>query len=223
MQGEVLRLGGTAASQVPAVGPDSAPGMSGWASAASAIYAVRRMPTPVLLRIDVVGTGSVLLDPRVAGYGGGVPIESLPAEPTAIRVETHPVDGAESEVTEDQAEFDGLMWFIGQHAFGDARATWLWPNDRYKITRWPGVTRIALGLDEIRLFAALATTHLSLEELAAAASVDERHAQRALNALSLMGVLETSSSAPPPTPRAPETARGATRGLFGRLRARLGI
>lgn len=208
----------------PVPAPPVEPAIAGWASAATAIHAVRRMPVPVLLRIDVVGTGSLLIDPRTTTYGGGLPVDALPREPAAVHIETRPVDAGTAGFDTPTGDLDALLWSIGERSFGDRPASWLWANDRYRLVRWPGITQIRIGLDDIRIFAALAATHLAVPELAAAANVELGQAQRVVNALSLMGYLETSSSAPPPTPRSPATAEEtAARGLFGRLRRRLGI
>ena len=185
-----------------------------------AIHAVRRMPTPVLLRIDVVGVGSIMIDPRQEGYAG-VAADVLPVHPSAVRVETHP---AEALPTADEAphDLDAALWFIGANAFDTARASWLWPGDRYRLTRWPRVTRLDIDIEMLKMFAALGTTMISVEELAEAAEVPVAQAQRAINALSLMGLLESSSAAPPPAPpRA--SRRPEAHGLFGRLRRSLGF
>ena len=211
----------TPTSRVPAM---PAPQAGGWASAAMAIHAIRRMPTPVLLRVDIVGVGTIHLDPRTEGYVG-VAAELLPEHPIAVSVETHPVDNAASASDTFDGDLDAVLWFIGEHAFGDERASWLWPGDRYQLTRWPRVTLLALDIDAIKMFAALGAAAITLDELVGAAEVSRERAQRALNALSLMGLLESSTAAPtpPPPPATAPTNPPAASGLFARLRRSLGL
>lgn len=228
---------------LPRVAPTPAPAAGGWASTAMAIHAVRRMPSPVLLRIDVVGAGSLLIDPRIDGYTG-LAAESLPIHPTAVHVETHPIAQAAPPSTAPRGDLDAVLWHIGEHAFGEERATWLWEGDRYRLTRWPRVTRLTVDLDSIKMFAALGAASITVEELSVAADVTREQAQRTINALSLMGIV-TSKTAAPPTPRAePQPSAGApeiggstrataqgrhsaepssTNGLFSRLRRKLGL
>ena len=208
----------SATNELPHVLPSDAPHAEGWGAAAMAIHAIRRMPVPVLLRIDLIGTGAITIDPRVPGYGGGLQIIQLADHPRAVVVETHAATEAPTTQTGD---LEGLLWFIGERAFGEQPATWLWPGDRFRLTRWPSVAQIAIGLDEIRIFAALGAAHLNAAELANAAQVAPGKAQRAINALSLMGLLDNASSAPPPTPMPPRSTPAS--GLFGRLRQRLGL
>ena len=200
---------------------EPAPDPGGWASAAMAIHAIRRMPTPVLLRIDVVGVGSIMIDPRREGYTG-LPVELLPARPSVVRVETHPADASTAPPDQPQQDLEAVLWFIGINAFDGERASWLWPGDRYHLTRWPRVTRIAIEADTLTMFAALGSTTVTADELADVAEAPLEHAQRTINALSLMGLLDASSTTPPPVP--PRAAqRAEVRGLFGRLRESLGF
>jgi len=182
-----------------------------------AIHSVRRMPSPVLLRLDIVGFGPITIDPRSGTYLG-VEVAALPAMPDALSIETHPAPAAPAETGSGNA-LDGLLWFIGTHAFGSERATWLWPGDRYRLVRWPRLVAIPDAHDEVPVLAALGAAALNAAELAEAADITPERAQRTINALSLMGLLESESAAPPPTPRPPTAATG---GLFGRLRKRLG-
>ena len=240
----------TAASAPPrasaAPSPSLAPQLSGWASAATAIHAVRRMPDPVVLRIDVVGVGPIVIDPRVDGYSG-IPPADLPATPAAVRIATHPAETT-PPVLGPLGDLDAALWHIGELAFGDERATWLWPADRYGLIRWPRITRLAVELDAIKMFAALGAAMITVDELAAAAEVPLSRAQRTINALSLMGLLTTATAAPPAprrdatlvdpatasepphqrTSSKPAAARHAhekrtAHGLFSRLRKSLGM
>lgn len=194
------------------------PSTAGWSGAAMAIHAVRRMPTPVLLRVDVVGAGTIAIDPRRHAYTGDLDLERLPEHPEAVLVETHPADG---EVAVDGVgrDLDGLLWRIGVAAFDDRPASWRWPGDRYRMLRWPNVAEIGATPDDLRVFAMLAVTAATPAEIAETTGVGIGRAERILNALGLIGIVEAGQSAPH-QPAAPVPAR---RGLLQRLRERLGI
>jgi hypothetical protein len=182
-----------------------------------AVHAVRRMPNPVLLRLDIVGAGSVTIDTARTEYAGDLVLTSALAVPECVVIATHPATGIPLPGARD---LDPLLWFVGLNAFDDRPASWLWPDDRYRLVRWPNL--LDAGTADIRMFAALANAHLSPAELASVAGTDGAAARRVINALTLMGVLDTSSHVPPPQPAA-TTTKTTTTGLFGRLRRRLGL
>lgn len=183
-----------------------------------AIHAVQGMPTPVLLRLDVVGVGLITIDARHHAYAGDIVPATFPAHPAAVLLETRAAPPGDSPVLGHARDLDGLLWMIGAHAFGEQPATWLWPEDRYRLSRWPNLGSVAVGMDEVRMFGMLANVFATPAELAAAVGCALGTAQRAINALSLMGILRTSAAASPPEP-----APMVHRGLFQRLRDRLGI
>lgn len=210
---------GGASVAPPAV--QTVPTTAGWASAAMAVHAVRRMPDPVLLRLDVIGSGSVTIDPRFHAWAGEFALADFPVDPPAVVIETRPAPPDGRPVFDLPGDdLDGLLWRIGTAAFGDAPATWRWPDDRYHLTRWPSLAQLPITVDEVRMLAMLANAFASPAELADAAGCELAAAERVVNGLSLIGILETSSAAPPPQPAPP---RHATRGLLRRLRDRLGI
>lgn len=200
-------------------GIQATPSTDGWSGAAMAIHAVRRMSTPVLLRIDVVGAGTIAIDPRRHAYSGDLDLARLPEHPTAVVVETHPADHGDAGVDGPGRDLDGLLWRIGTVAFDDRPASWRWPGDRYRMLRWPNLGEIGAGPDDLRALAMLATTAATPEEVAAATGADRGRVERIVNALGLIGIVDSGSAAPP-QPSAPVVQR---RGLFQRLRDRLGF
>ncbi|MEO5535948.1 MAG: hypothetical protein ABIR17_12555 [Pseudolysinimonas sp.] len=207
-------------AQPPVVRQQPLPSTAGWASAAVAIHSVRRIPTPVLLRLDVVGHGSLSIDFRHHAYAWDVPLDHFPEAPAAVLVETHPTtEDAPPPFALPGRDLDGLLWLIGRHAFIDEPASWLWADDRYRLTRWPNLAQLPITLDEVRMTAMLGNADATPAELAAAGGVTEAAAQRVVNAFSLMGILRASAVAPAPVAE-PQVQ---VSGLFARLKARLGL
>lgn len=198
--------------------PQSLPTVMGWASAAVAIHSVRRIPTPVLLRLDVVGFGSLLVDFRHHAFEWETPLERFPEDPGAVLVETHPTTpDAPAPFALPGRDLDGLLWLIGQHAFPTRPATWLWNDDRYRLRRWPNLAELPISLEQVRMTAMLGNAAATPAELAAAVGVPLEVAQRLVNAYSLMGILRSAPAEAAPVAQAPPV-----RGLFSRLRTRLG-
>jgi hypothetical protein len=110
---------------------------------------------------------------------------------------------------------------MGINSFGGGAAFWLAPGERYRLTRWPNLTRHSHNMSHVKMIAVLGNANASTAELAAFAGVEESEAQRLINALSLMGIVSRSSEAPAAT-MAPQTAAVKRQSLFGRLRKRLG-
>lgn len=198
--------------------PQSLPTVIGWASAATAIHSVRRIPTPVLLRLDVVGHGSIAVDFRHHAFHWETPLERFPEDPGAVLVETHPTTAdAPAPFDLPGRDLDGLLWLVGQHAFRDRAASWLWGDDRYRLTRWPNLAELPISLEQVRMTAMLGNVAATPAELADAVGVPVGEAQRLINAYSLMGILRSA-----PAEAAPVAQPTPVRGLLGRLRQRLG-
>jgi hypothetical protein len=137
-------------------------------------------------------------------------------------VETEPTD-LEAALLFDMPgqNLDGLLWLIGINSFNGGRASWLAPDGRYKLSRWPNLTQHAHTMRQMHMMAILGNAYLSAVELADMAGVDESEAQRLINALSLMRILEHSIEVPAAVVAEPETTKRES--LFTRLRAKLGL
>jgi hypothetical protein len=195
------------------------PTVMGWASAAVAIQSVRRIPTPVLLRLDVVGFGSLTVDFRHHAYEWDTPLESFPEEPTAVLIETHPTTpDAPAPFALPAQDLDGLLWLIGKHAFPARAATWLWEGDRYRLGRRPDLGDVPLTLEEVRMTAILTNAAVTPAELADAVGAPVEVAQRLVNAYSLMGILRAEPAEGAPVAHLPAAP---SRGILERLRTGL--
>ncbi len=195
----------------------------GWAAAATAVHAVRLVAAPVVLELSVAGHADILIDVRYRAFHWDIPLDRFPVDADAVIVHTEPLDPDAPPLFElPGRDLDGLLWTMGLHAFGEDPAGWMRHGDRHRLARWPNFTELAHTPEQLRMTAMLGNAFLTAGELAAAAGTGTGEAQRLLNALGLMDGLRSSAGdvAPPPTMRPGRGAQG--RGLFARLRERLG-
>jgi hypothetical protein len=194
----------------------------GWTHAAMAVYSVLRLNTPVNLKMLIEMHGPLLIDFRHHAFSWSTPLEQFPIDAVHTGLETEPTGADAPPYFElPGQDLDGLLWEMGINSFGGGAAYWLPPDERYKLTRWPNLTRHAHNLSQMKMLAALGNTYASTSELATLAGVEVSDAQRLINALSLMRILSRSSVAPAAdVPK--ETAAAKRQSLFTRLRKRLG-
>jgi hypothetical protein len=194
----------------------------GWTHAAMAVYSVLRLNTPVNLTMHIEMHGPVLIDFRHHAFSWSTPLEQFPVDAVHTGLETEPTSADAPPIFElPGQDLDGLLWEMGINSFGGAAAYWLPPDERYKLTRWPNLTRHAHNVSQTKMIAVLGNTYATTTELAALAGVEHSDAQRLVNALSLMRILSRSAVAPA-APVIKETAAAKRQSLFSRLRTRLG-
>lgn len=200
----------------------SFPRMVGWSHAAIAVDSVLRFATPLLLRFDFESQGPLIIDFRYHAFTWSTPLDEFPVDAVQIGLATEPLDPQGAPVLDESAQnLDGLLWLMGINAFDGAPAFWLTPDGRYKLTRWPNLTKHSHTMRQMHMMAMLGNTYANASELAAQAGVEEPEAQRLINALSLMRVLKHSVETAAPVVAEEPTAEKRP-SLFGRLRARLG-
>lgn len=194
----------------------------GWTQAAIAVNSVLQLSIPMFLKMELDAHGPLLIDFRYHAFAWSTPLSEFPANAILMGLETEPTD-LEAALLFDMPgqNLDGLLWLIGINSFNGARASWLAPDGRYKLTRWPNLTQHAHTMRQMHMMAILGNAYLSAAELAAMAGVDESEAQKLINALSLMRILEHSEEAPAAVVAEPEESRRES--LFTRLRAKLGL
>ena len=209
-------------AETPAQAAPDYPVTLGWTQAVMAVHSVMALNTPVNLRMDIEMHGPLLIDFRHHAFAWSTPLEYFPVDAVHTRLNTEPTSADAPPFFElPGQDLDGLLWQMGLNAFGGDAAFWLSPGERYRLSRWPNLTRHSHNMTHVRMIAVLGNAHATTAELAAFAGVDESEAQRLINALSLMRVL-TSSAAAPAATMAPQTAAAKRQSLFGRLRKRLG-
>ena len=197
----------------------------GWSSAAIAVHSILSISTPMFLRLRVDGHPSLLVDFRHHAYDWATPAEYFPADPASVMVETEPTtDSAPALFLLPGRNLDSLLWMMGLNSFGDVSASWLRPGDRYRLIRWPNLSQLRHTVAQMHMTAMLGNAALTPVELASVAGVPLADAQRLINALSLMGILEATPAAEAPAPLSARAVQSApAHGLFARLRARLGF
>jgi hypothetical protein len=194
----------------------------GWTQAVLAVNSVLSLKTPVHLKMNIELHGPLLIDFRHHAFSWSTPLEIFPVDAVHTGLETVPTTADAPPYFElPGQDLDGLLWEMGINSFDGAPAFWLTPDERYRLTRWPNLTRHSHTMNHVRMIAVLGNAYASAAELAAFAGVPLADAQRLINALSLMGIL-TRSSEVPAAPVVPETAAAKRQSLFGRLRKRLG-
>jgi hypothetical protein len=217
--------------------PEGFPISVGWTPAAIAVNSSLHLSAPVHLRMTIDGHAPLLIDFGRNAFSWSTPLEQFPVDAVHTGLETIPVaPGDPPFFAPPGQDLDGLLWLIGLNAFAGARAFWLPAGERYRLVRWPNLTRHAHTMVQMQMLAALANAHAGTAELAALVGADESEARRLVNALSLMRILSRSAApaveeaAAPTAPTATEAEAETTEtaddrrrpGLFARLRRRLG-
>ena len=197
---------------------------AGWTSAAIAVHSILQIPVPMFLRLQPEGYGPIVIDFRHHAFAWGTSLANFPSAPTTVYVETEPTTNEEPPLfLLPGTDLDRLLWVMGLHSFQDARAFWLRPGDSFRLLRWPDLAGLEHTVDQMQMIALLGNVALSVDDLAVTAGVPIAQAQRLINALSLMGVLESAVEARIASRAQPAAATSTPRGLFSRLRAKLGI
>lgn len=193
----------------------------GWTQAAVAVNSILQLSLPMLLKMEIEGHDPLYVDFRYHAFSWSTPLENFPVDAVHTGLATEPTDLDSPPLFELPGQnLDGLLWQIGINSFGGATASWLPPGGRFKLSRWPNLTKHAHTIRQMHMMAMLGNAHVSAGELAAFAGVDESEAQRLINALSLMRIV--SHSVDTPAPEVVEAVAVQPSGLFARLRARLG-
>jgi len=194
----------------------------GWTHAAMAVYSVLRLNTPVNLKMLIEMHGPLLIDFRHHAFSWSTPLELFPVDAVHTGIETEPTSADAPPYFElPGQDLDGLLWQMGINSFGGGPAYWLPAGERYRLIRWPNLTRHAHDMSQMKMMAVLGNTYVTTAELATLAGVEDADAQRLINALSLMRILSRSAVAEA-APVAKETAAAKRQSLFARLRKRLG-
>ncbi len=201
--------------------PSEQPMAVGWTQSAIALNSILQLKTPMFLKLELQSHGPVLIDFRYHAFSWSTPLEEFPVDAVHTGIETQPADLSMPALFQLPGQnLDGLLWVVGTNSFDGAPASWLAPNERYKLSRWPNLTQHSHSMSQMHMMAMLGNAYLSTDELADLAGVEKSEAQRLINALSLMRILVYSAEEPAAVIVAPPAATRES--LFSRLRARLG-
>jgi hypothetical protein len=148
-------------------------------------------------------------------------VEEFPRSVTVLRARIEDPLDALTMARLPWRDAEPLLWSIGLAAFPTGSAGWLHNGHRYRLTRWPNLAILPHTSNQMRMVALLANAAMTSEELARVAKVDEVEAKTLITALSLIGLLAEQPVEATSAPVVRE--RDESRGLFRRLRDRLGI
>ncbi len=194
---------------------------AGWGRATVSMHEQFNSSTPSIARLFVDVFDPVVIDFRTRQFSWTTSLSQFPANATDVSIEVTVVDPeAPSPIEGPGSDLKSLLWILGANAFGDEPAPWLGAKERYRLRQWPNLARHFHNMHQLHMIAILGNAHFSVAELADAARVTLPEAQRIINSLSLMNLLDTSTASAK-KPAVP-TAKPEGRGLFARLRARLG-
>jgi hypothetical protein len=170
----------------------------------------------------IEGHEPLLIDFRHHAFSWSTPLQQFPINAVHTGLETVPTGPDAPPFFELPGQnLDGLLWEMGINSFDGKPAAWMAPDNRYHLTRWPNLTHHTHDLSQVQMIAVLGNGYASAAELAAFAGVPLEKAQRLINALSLMRILNRSAEAPAPAV-APPTAAEKRESLFARLRKKIG-
>lgn len=183
----------TAFASGPAALPAGpADAVQGWSGAALTINSMRSAGVPTVLDIEIAGHPPLVIDMRHNVFSWQLGLDRFPHEPSAVSVSVRIVDvAAPAPFADGGAPLDGLLWNMGFAAFPDTSAPWLREGDAYRMRRWPDLSGFEPDTDPVRQAAMLSNGVFTLEQLASFTGRSLEPTRSLLNALSLMGVLET--------------------------------
>jgi len=190
-----------------------------WAEVAAKVYDALQTEAAVVITVVLGQRDMLQIDIARYSFEWSTPLDQFPREASGFTVATNPA----ADFSATPKNLDGLLWTLGNNAFGGTPAPWLADGNRVRLSRWPNMPRHMHTMQQMYMIAALGNSYFTAGELAAAAKAPEPSAQDLVNALSLMQLLKFSAEAPAIViaPSGPQH-RQPTQSLFARLRARLG-
>ena len=204
----------------PSASLPTATGASEWASVAAALNQASAATDEPIVIVRIPGAAPLVVDVAERCYWWDGGLSALPLDPGPLGIDELP--RALAPVPDIAGnDLDPLLWLIGKIAFRSALPEWLDAGDRHRLRRWPNMPALDHSADELRMMTFLSHASLNVAELAATADVRDADARALVGACSLMGVLRTVPGAVDGSEHSARTTR-ASRGLFGRLRSRLG-
>lgn len=193
-----------------------------WGTVAKALYLAAQSSVPTVAVITSPQFPHLIVDTLDRSYWWDRSLDEFAADAEQIGVRELPrlADNIPPYAGRD---LDPLLWEIGHVAFSDRLAPWLTRDGRYRLRRWPNVTALSHDSEQLRMISILSHAPLTASELAGIAETELSRSQGMLSALGLMGLLRRLPSREDVPAQPPAPIQPAPRGLFGRLRARLGI
>jgi hypothetical protein len=198
---------------------------NGWDDAARAIHSVLKMAAPIRISLQPDDHAPYVVDFQRRAFQSTSDLTDFPTDPVRVGVQTYVVSPDHDEPLEPARNLELLLWNVGRSSFRGELAPWLSSTVPYRLTAWPDFTGVFHTTFHLRLTAHLANHITTVEELIEQFQVDAETVNGAINAFSLLGILENfpvRSAADAPTVGASDPASD-TSGLWSRLRDRLGL
>lgn len=199
-------------------------GLYDWSDVATALHHASLQDEQVILTVRAAGMPPITIDVAERIFWWDIDLTAFPKRVDDLRVGRAPRVFAELP-QHAGSDLELLLWRVGNASFPGASAPWLDDRHRVKLRRWPNLTVIPHDADQLQMTSMLAHAHLTAGELAAVARTTVDAAQTLITAYDLMGLLQYVTDVPA-GPSAPAVAftlpESEPRGLFARLRARLG-
>jgi hypothetical protein len=200
---------------------------NGWDDAARAVFSVRKIDAPMGIVLQPDARAPYLLDLQGKKFYSTDDLTDFPTHPVHVGVQTYVVSADDVLPPGPGRNLELLLWNVGRSSFHGGLAPWLSPTAPYRLTAWPDFTGVFHTTFHLRLTAHLANHVSTVNELVDLFPADADAVPGAMNAFSLLGILESMPAQPAAEPvadqrEASEPVR-ATGGLWSRLRDRWGF
>ncbi len=198
---------------------------NGWDDAARAIYSLRQMTAPIWLSLQPDDRSPYLIDFQRNVFHAEAGLADFPTHPVCVTVQTIAPTSAEESNAFRGESLAHLLWEIGRSSFKGSLAPWLAPTVPYRLTKWPDFTGVPHTMFQLRLTAYMANHAITVERLIESFQTEAESVHVAVNAFSLLGILEEVETRSPAQEQVSQQMDNApaTRGLWSRLRDLWGL
>lgn len=156
----------------------------------AAVRSAAKKRQELLLTLTADNMTPIWLDLRTKRFFTESPLDELPEETVNPKLYAKLIDPNDPPFPwVNWRSIDAILWTIGEKAFAEKRARWLILGERYSLVRWPNLTQISYGSDELNAISMLANGLLTVEELALVARISVEKSANLISTLSFMGVL----------------------------------
>lgn len=156
----------------------------------AAVRSATKKRQELLLTLTADNMTPIWLDLRTKRFFTESPLDELPEETVNPKLYAKLIDPNDPPFPwVNWRSIDAILWTIGERAFAEKRARWLILGERYSLVRWPNLTQISYGSDELNAISMLANGLLTVEELALVARISVEKSANLISTLSFMGVL----------------------------------
>lgn len=180
----------TPAAQAPAAAPAPQVATSGWDNVVAAVRSATKKRQGLLLTLTADNMSPIWIDLHTKRYYTENELDAFPQDTVNPKLYAKLIDPNDPPFPwVNWRSIDAILWTIGGKAFEHRRARWLILGERYSLVRWPNLTQIPYGPDELNAISMLANGLLTVEELALVSKISVEKSAQLISTLSFMGVL----------------------------------